>query len=333
MGVLLLMGPGLTPDTVADLSEKFEEGEIRLRPGAVRITGLSPMAERQLQRRFFGVPDIDVVWLPEDLSIRHVLCLTLDMDSTLIQNECIDDMAALCGKEDNVAAVTREAMEGKLSFDESLRARCDMDSTLIQNECIDDMAALCGKEDNVAAVTREAMEGKLSFDESLRARCAVFAGEAADLPLRALAGIRLTRGALRLIDFCRHWGLETYIVSGGFSTLAEPLARRLGMTGAIANVLVTDNDILTGDVTGPDGGPILNAEGKRRALEALCGRLGCDTQAAIAAGDGANDREMIAVAGVGVAFHAKPILRFSTPYTLDNAGLDGITLLFQEAWQ
>ncbi len=286
MGVLLLMGPGLTPDTVADLSEKFEEGEIRLRPGAVRITGLSPMAERQLQRRFFGVPDIDVVWLPEDLSIRHVLCLTLDMDSTLIQNECIDDMAALCGKEDNVAAVTREAMEGKLSF-----------------------------------------------DESLRARCAVFAGEAADLPLRALAGIRLTRGALRLIDFCRHWGLETYIVSGGFSTLAEPLARRLGMTGAIANVLVTDNDILTGDVTGPDGGPILNAEGKRRALEALCGRLGCDTQAAIAAGDGANDREMIAVAGVGVAFHAKPILRFSTPYTLDNAGLDGITLLFQEAWQ
>ena len=286
MGVLLLMGPGLTPDTVADLSEKFEEGEIRLRPGAVRITGLSPMAERQLQRRFFGVPDIDVVWLPEDLSIRHFRCLTLDMDSTLIQNECIDDMAALCGKEDNVAAVTREAMEGKLSF-----------------------------------------------DESLRARCAVFAGEAADLPLRALAGIRLTRGALRLIDFCRHWGLETYIVSGGFSTLAEPLARRLGMTGAIANVLVTDNDILTGDVTGPDGGPILNAEGKRRALEALCGRLGCDTQAAIAAGDGANDREMIAVAGVGVAFHAKPILRFSTPYTLDNAGLDGITLLFQEAWQ
>lgn len=286
MGVLLLMGPGLTPDTVADLSEKFEEGEIRLRPGAVRITGLSPMAERQLQRRFFGVPDIDVVWLPEDLSIRHFRCLTLDMDSTLIQNECIDDMAALCGKEDNVAAVTREAMEGKLSF-----------------------------------------------DESLRARCAVFAGEAADLPLRALAGIRLTRGALRLIDFCRHWGLETYIVSGGFSTLAEPLARRLGMTGAIANVLVTDNDILTGDVTGPDGGPILNAEGKRRALEALCGRLSCDTQAAIAAGDGANDREMIAVAGVGVAFHAKPILRFSTPYTLDNAGLDGITLLFQEAWQ
>lgn len=286
MGVLLLMGPGLTPDTVADLSEKFEEGEIRLRPGAVRITGLSPMAERQLQRRFFGVPDIDVVWLPEDLSIRHFRCLTLDMDSTLIQNECIDDMAALCGKEDNVAAVTREAMEGKLSF-----------------------------------------------DESLRARCAVFAGEAADLPLRALAGVRLTRGALRLIDFCRHWGLETYIVSGGFSTLAEPLARRLGMTGAIANVLVTDNDILTGDVTGPDGGPILNAEGKRRALEALCTRLGCDTQAAIAAGDGANDREMIAVAGVGVAFHAKPILRFSTPYTLDNAGLDGITLLFQEAWQ
>lgn len=286
MGVLLLMGPGLTPDTVADLSEKFEEGEIRLRPGAVRITGLSPMAERQLQRRFFGVPDIDVVWLPEDLSIRHFRCLTLDMDSTLIQNECIDDMAALCGKEDNVAAVTREAMEGKLSF-----------------------------------------------DESLRARCAVFAGETADLPVRALVGVRLTRGAMRLIDFCRHWGLETYIVSGGFSTLAEPLAQRLGMTGAIANVLVTDNDILTGDVTGPDGGPILNAEGKRRALEALCTRLGCDTQAAIAAGDGANDREMIAVAGVGVAFHAKPILRFSTPYTLDNAGLDGITLLFQEAWQ
>ena len=286
MGVLLLMGPGLTPDTVADLSEKFEEGEIRLRPGAVRITGLSPMAERQLQRRFFGVSDIDVVWLPEDLSIRHFRCLTLDMDSTLIQNECIDDMAALCGKEDNVAAVTREAMEGKLSF-----------------------------------------------DESLRARCAVFAGETADLPVRALVGVRLTRGAMRLIDFCRHWGLETYIVSGGFSTLAEPLAQRLGMTGAIANVLVTDNDILTGDVTGPDGGPILNAEGKRRALEALCTRLGCDTQAAIAAGDGANDREMIAVAGVGVAFHAKPILRFSTPYTLDNAGLDGITLLFQEAWQ
>ena len=285
MSALVLTGPGLTPDTVADISEKFEEGEVRVKPGAVRISGLSPMAERALARRFFTMPDIDLLTIPEPLSIRDFKLLAIDMDSTLIQNECIDDMAAACGRGEEVAAVTRAAMEGKLSFDESLKNRCE---------------ALAGAD---AAIVGD-----------------------------ALKAVRLTRGALRFIDFCHRFGLKTYILSGGFTGITKPVAKRLGMTGAYSNELDIRDGKLTGRVTGPEGGPIQNADGKAKRLEALAQAAGVTPSAAIAVGDGANDLAMIRLAGVGVAFHAKPLVRQSARYGIDFAGLDAVTLLFDEAW-
>ncbi len=285
MNALILSGPGLTPTAVADLSESFEEGDIRIKHGAVRITGLSPMSERALMRKFWTKPDIDAVSVPEDLSIKSFKLLTIDMDSTLIQNECIDDLAALCGK---------------------------------------------GEE--VAAVTKAAMEGKLSFAESLTQRCAVLAGAEADCLKEALKKVRLTRGAFRFIDFCHRHGLKTVILSGGFTAITKPVAASLGMTGAVSNELVVKDGKLTGEVTGPDGGPIQDGLGKANRLEALAADLGVSSSAAIAIGDGANDLEMIKRAGVGVAFHAKPMVKMQAPYAIDASGLDAVTLFFKESW-
>ena len=285
MSALILSGPGLTPTAVADLSEAFEEGDIRVKPGAVRITGLSPMAERSLLRKFFTNRDIDAVSVPEDLSIKDFKLLTIDMDSTLIQNECIDDIAALCGKGDEVAAVTKAAMEGKLSF-----------------------------------------------AESLTQRCAVLAGADADCLREALKKVRLTRGAVRFIDFCHRHGIKTYILSGGFTAITKPVAASLGMAGAVSNELEIKDGKLTGRVTGPDGGPIQDGNGKADRLDAIAANLGVTASAAIAMGDGANDLQMIQQAGLGVAFHAKPMVKMQAPYAIDASGLDAVTLFFKESW-
>lgn len=282
---LILMGPGVTPDIVCDAADAAGAAEVRTRAGAVRFSGLSPMALRSLQKKFAEFDGIDAVAVPADLSVKAFKVLALDMDGTIIHNECIDDMAAACGRGEEVAAVTRAAMEGHLGFDESLRER---------------VALL---KDAPASIIEE-----------------------------ALAGVRLQTGAARLIDFCRTHGLKTYIVSGGFTNLTQPLADRLGMDGAVSNELVVRDGRLTGEVTGPAGGRIINADGKRRTVEVLCALARVPLSAAVCAGDGANDKEMVAAAGLGVAYHAKPVLRDAAKASIRCAGLDGIALLFKEAW-
>ena len=139
-------------------------------------------------------------------------------------------------------------------------------------------------------------------------------------------------GAPALIDFCRSHGVKTYILSGGFTNFTKVVAEQLGMNGAFSNELDIDGDHLTGNVTGPAGGRILDADGKRRTLEILCALEGVSTKAAISAGDGANDLEMLGAAGIGVAFHAKPVVRAQAKYQVTAVGLDGLMLLFKEAW-
>lgn len=285
MNDLILMGPGVTPDVLCDLADEFQIGEVRSRVNGVRLYNLSPMTARSIARRYADDDTVDAVVVPANLSIKDYRVLCLDMDGTIIHNECIDDMAALAGVGDEVAAATRAAMEGHQTFAESLTNR--------------------------VALLKDAPTTIISD---------------------ALKGIRLQSGAPALIDFCRLHGVKTYILSGGFTNFTKVVAEQLGMNGAFSNELGIDGNHLTGHVTGPAGGRILDADGKRRTLEILCALEGVSTKAAISAGDGANDLEMLGAAGIGVAFHAKPVVRAQAKYQVTTVGLDGLMLLFKEAW-
>lgn len=212
-------------------------------------------------------------------------------------------------------------------------ATFDMDSTLTRNECIDDMAALVGKGEEVARITREAMEGKLPFAENLRRRVAILEGFPKALLDKVNAETRLQAGAEAWIAFLQKHGVRCAIVTGGFTDSAAALGKRLGIDLWISNTLEwTDEALMTGRVFGPAGGRVLDADGKRRALEVLASAAHLSLAQTIAAGDGANDLEMIGAAGFGFAFHGKPVVEAAAPHAVRFGGLDVAMLAFVEAW-
>ena len=183
-----------------------------------------------------------------------------------------------------------------------------------------------------AAATRS--HGAWSFTESLEKRVSLLKGTQASVVIdHAIRRERLTYGAEALIKLCRRHGIATYIVSGGFVQIARDTAKELGMTGAVCNELVIDaNGMLTGEVRGPAGGRILDADGKRRAVEVLAQIAGADMSQVICSGDGANDVEMVSAAGLGVAFHPKPVLASHAKAVIRFGGLDVLAHLFKECW-
>jgi phosphoserine phosphatase len=202
----------------------------------------------------------------------------------------------------------------------------DMDSTLINIESLDEVAALAGKGEAVAAITEAAMRGEITdYAESLRRRVAMLAGVDAALLERVLhERLRLNDGAERLLRAAQQAGLATLLVTGGFTFFTGRMRERLGFTATRSNALEVIDGRLTGRVTGDDGGPIVDAAGKAQAVRALCGEIGCGTDRAIVVGDGANDLAMMALAGVSVAYRAKPRVRERAKQALDHAPLDGI---------
>ena len=200
----------------------------------------------------------------------------------------------------------------------------DMDSTLIELECIDDIAWQCGVGEEVARMTEIAMQGHMPFAEYLRERVKLFKGHPAHYVEVTASHAKLMPGAMELINFAKDHGLKTYILSGGFDTIAKVVCEELGMTGYLCNRLIEKDGVLTGETTGPGGGEILDADGKRRD--------GLHHSQAIAGGDGANDLEMIKTAGLGFAYHGKPIVAASAPYRVNHGGLDVVINLFIEAW-
>lgn len=213
------------------------------------------------------------------------------------------------------------------------RVACfDMDSTLIESECIDEMAAFAGAGERISRITRRAMEGLIPFDESLRQRVAALAGSSAEIVTHAVERAVPTPGALDFVDFLTRHGLATYIITGGFEEIATHVARRFGMTGVVCNRLVLEDGRLTGGVRGPAGGKILDADGKRRALEVLAQVNGASLSETIAGGDGANDLQMIAAAGFGFAYHGKPVVMREAPRGVRFGDFSVLKHCFLEAW-
>jgi phosphoserine phosphatase len=203
----------------------------------------------------------------------------------------------------------------------------DMDSTLITIECIDEIADYAGRKAEVAAITEAAMRGEITdYDESLRRRVALLAGlDAGVLATVFDERLRLSPGARTLIEAARRAGLRTLLVSGGFTYFTDRLQADLGLDHTRSNTLEVANGKLTGRLTGA----IVNADAKAQALLDTCRSLGCDPAQAVAIGDGANDLKMMSLAGVSIAYHAKPVVRSRTTYAINYCGLDAVVNLLQ----
>ena len=199
----------------------------------------------------------------------------------------------------------------------------DVDSTLIQDEVIDLLADEAGVMDRVAEITERAMGGQLDFEQSLRARAALLAG----LPVTALDRVReritLTPGARTLCRTLHRLGYRIALVSGGFTDVIAPIAADLGVTDVRANTLEVSGGVLTGRVIGP----VVDRLGKRSALEHFARQYGIPARRTIAIGDGANDVDMLAAAGLGIAFNAKAAARDAADTEVNVPYLDSVLYL------
>lgn len=199
----------------------------------------------------------------------------------------------------------------------------DMDSTLISTEVIDQLARLAGVGDQVAAITESAMRGELDFQGSFRRRVAMLKGLPVSALQRVVDDVPLMDGAERLVTTLRRLGYKTAILSGGFTFMGRELQRRLGIDYLHANELDTQDGVVTGEVKTE----IVDGPRKAHYLARIAKAEGLSMEQVIAVGDGANDLPMLRLAGLGIAFRAKPLVRQSARQSLSTMGLDGILYL------
>ena len=212
-------------------------------------------------------------------------------------------------------------MMGQRALSEFKLVAMDMDSTLITIECIDEIADMQGLKPQVAAITEAAMRGELDFAASLKQRVALLEGLDASALQRVYdERLKLSPGAETMLAAVQKAGLKTLLVSGGFTFFTARLKERLGLDYTHANEL----EIVDGKLTGRVLGGIVDAEEKQRTVERVCAQMGITPSQAIVMGDGANDLKMMGIAGLSVAFRAKPVVRSQADVALNFVGLDGL---------
>lgn len=199
----------------------------------------------------------------------------------------------------------------------------DMDSTLIECEVIDELAKAAGVGDKVAAITERAMRGEIDFNASFHQRLALLEGLDASVLPEIAASLPLTEGAERLVSALQRLGYKTAILSGGFMFFGNYLKDKLGINYVYANQL----EVVDGKVTGRVTGDIVDGARKAALLREIAARENLSMEQVIAVGDGANDLPMLSIAGLGIAFHAKPTVKASAEHAISTLGLDGILYL------
>ena len=207
----------------------------------------------------------------------------------------------------------------------------DMDSTLINIECIDEIADAAGRKAEVAAITEAAMRGEIAdYKDSLRRRVALLKGvTVAHMEEVLNHRLQLNPGAENLVNVCQAAGMKVLLVSGGFTFFTDHVKDRLNINWTRSNVLEVVNGELTGRMVDQDWGDICDGEEKRKMLLQTCTQMGIVPSQAIAMGDGANDLPMMGVAGLSVAYHAKPKVREQAMVAIEDGGLDRLLEVFQ----
>jgi phosphoserine phosphatase len=274
---LVLQAPSLEQPQVDEIAAMAQATQAeRISPHAVRLRNAvkrDGIAARCDERR------IDHAWMAPGRRVADLKLLAMDMDSTLITIECIDELGDLAGKKAEIAAITERAMRGELDFPGALRHR---------------VAALVGLRESALV---EVYEKRL----------------------------KLTPGAETLVKACKDHGVKLLLVSGGFSFFTERLKARLGLDYTISNTLEIENGRLTGKILGG----IAGAQAKARKFLEVMTELRARKEQTVAIGDGANDLEMMAEAGLSVAFHAKPVVRAQADCAINWSGLDAVVNLFE----
>ena len=279
--------------------------------------GSSPLTAGRVHDLYFGlVPQIaqgGIVWL----SSGEAAELHLTVEELVVAEGIADAIAT---------ELAREPIDSALLLAANRRKRlliADMESTMIAEECLDELAAAAGIGARVAAITERSMRGEIGFDTSLRERVALLKG----MPLDELARLRdrLTPlpGAKTLVATMRGHGAATALVSGGFTYFTRPVAAELGFGAEFANVLGIAGDALDGTVAEP----ILGRAAKANHLRALAALHGLTPADAVAVGDGANDIDMVQLAGLGVAYRGKPLLAGVADAVIRHADLTALLYL------
>ncbi|MBC3758633.1 phosphoserine phosphatase SerB [Hyunsoonleella sp. SJ7] len=199
----------------------------------------------------------------------------------------------------------------------------DMDSTLIQTEVIDELAELAGVGEQVKAITESAMQGEIDFNESFKRRMKLLKGLSEEVLQDVAKNLPITKGARRLMDTLNSYGFKTAILSGGFTYFGHYLQKELGIDYVYANQL----EIKDGALTGGYIGEIVDGNKKAEYLREIAEKEGIDISQTIAVGDGANDLPMLNLAGLGIAFHAKPKVKDNAQSSISSIGLDGVLYL------